>query len=307
MPSNAFLLCRLWSKVQQWASTWRHMGHANHWRGASEYWRYNQRPRVKFPSLAVFQYHHGRRWQHACLREGHRATITERWSHPRDVPLHPQEETLWSWIARNPHCACSVQCTRLSSIVPVHIWHCRERVALGPTSHRHYLDCEGRDGEVLLWLKSQPTNTFQVLRQWGSSDGDRQRILLGVTSCKPARRQFWCDGRLLFTRSITVRYILPERQSSPVQGWHCSLQLEKESWKAYLKIACSTQSCWWTAIGWISTIRSRNKENKESHLQAEALHCFLECPHIAKQWQQSTKWKWNCNNVTVTKFKLASL
>jgi len=34
-----------------------------------------------------------------------------------------------------------------------------ERVALGPTSHRHYLDSEGRDGEVLLWLKSQPKST----------------------------------------------------------------------------------------------------------------------------------------------------
>ena len=28
--SNAFLQCRLCSKVQQWASSWRSMGHANH-------------------------------------------------------------------------------------------------------------------------------------------------------------------------------------------------------------------------------------------------------------------------------------
>jgi len=28
-------------------------------------------------------------------------------------------------------------------------------------------------------------------------------------------------------------------------------------------------------------MRSRNKENKESYSQAEALHCFLECPHSA--------------------------
>jgi len=86
-----------------------------------------------------------------------------------------------------------------------------ERVTLETTSHCHYSDCEGCDGEVLLWLKSQPTNTnVQILRRRGSSDGDRQRIQLGDTSCKPAHRWFWCDGRLLSARSIDVRRILPQ-------------------------------------------------------------------------------------------------
>jgi len=33
--------------------------------------------------------------------------------------------------ARNPRCACNVQCTRLSSTVPVHIWHYRGDSGLG--------------------------------------------------------------------------------------------------------------------------------------------------------------------------------
>jgi len=67
------------------------------------------------------------------------------------------------------------------------------------------LNCEGCDGEVLWWLKSQPTNTIvQVLLRCGSSDGDRQRILLGVTSCKPAHRRFWCDGRPMMHEASTL-------------------------------------------------------------------------------------------------------
>ena len=58
-----------------------------------------------------------------------------------------------------------------------------ERVALGPTSHRHYLDCEGRDGEVLLWLKSQPkwTNLFVPYRPVQSQTKPSLRFVVSMT------------------------------------------------------------------------------------------------------------------------------
>jgi len=129
MPSNAFLLCRLWSKVQQWASTPRPSGHANHRSGESKYWRYNQRPPTKLPTVAVFQHHQFTMAGGSSMPASERNTMPRsqisRWSHPRDVFLQAQEEILWSRRARNPRCACNVQCTRLSPTVPVHIWHCR--------------------------------------------------------------------------------------------------------------------------------------------------------------------------------------
>jgi len=38
-----------------------------------------------------------------------------------------------------------------------------ERVALGPTSHHHYSDCEGCDGEVLPWLQSQMKQSLRFV------------------------------------------------------------------------------------------------------------------------------------------------
>ena len=77
-----------------------------------------------------------------------------------------------------------------------------ERVVLGLTSHHHYLDCEGHDGEVLLWLKSQPkwTNLFIPYRPVQSQTKPSLRFVVSTTHSMRARARVCRSHTLKFEK-----------------------------------------------------------------------------------------------------------